>query len=58
LDANEMSPYQGFTILFLRSKSQKCIQNLSKSLQNLINTPKLTEKEKKKKEEAILGILL
>jgi hypothetical protein len=58
LDANEMSPYQGFTILFLRSKGQKCIQNLSKSLQNLINTPKLTEKERKKKEEAILGILL
>jgi len=53
-----MSPYQGFTILSLRSKGQKCIQNLSKSLQNLINTPKLTEKERKKKEEAILGILL
>jgi hypothetical protein len=30
----------------------------SKSLQNLINIPKLTEKERKKKEKAIIGILL
>jgi CRISPR-associated protein Cas8b1/Cst1 subtype I-B len=58
LDANEISLYQGFTILSLRSKDQKCIRNLSKSLQNLINTPKLIEKKRKKKEEAILGILL
>jgi hypothetical protein len=29
-----------------------------KILQNLINTPKLIEKERKKKEEVILGILL
>jgi hypothetical protein len=49
LDANEMSTYQGFIILSSRSKGKKCIQNLPKSLQNSINTPKLIKKKKKKR---------